>query len=254
MNNPGLNQRVLRAIRARAVAAVAILSSVAAACSGTAAPTHAVAVPTVAISSQSTTRSAAPTPTTAAFKSETSVQFKPTLTIAEVPSAWSVEDDTPGTFIFDTGSEMTAKDGSKSAVYVLNHAMITPAGCANPVDTHQNATQMTATLVSLPGLVSSTPKAITIAGRRGFLIEVHVDPTWAKPGCVGTEPGVALLHSLPPTSDPSFDDGIGIGTFTAIYLLNRPEGGVMTIQIDDQSGGQALASYESIVETMQLQP
>jgi hypothetical protein len=112
---------------------------------------------------------------------------------------------------------------------------------------------MTATLVGLPGLVSSKPKGITLAGRRGFVVEVHVAPTW-KQTCIGTTPGVQLLHSLPPTSDPTFDDGIGVGTFTAMYLLDRPEGGVMAIQIDDQSGGHDLAADRAVVETLRLAP
>jgi hypothetical protein len=137
-------------------------------------------------------------------------------------------------------------------VIVLNHGMVHQAGCGEPVDRHQDATQMTAALVALPGLVTSIPRPITLAGRRGFLVEVHVKPTW-KTACHGTHNGVELLHSLPPTSDPTFDDGIGIGTATALYLLDRPEGGVMTIQIDDQTGGRNLPAYEALVGTLQLQ-
>ena len=110
---------------------------------------------------------------------------------------------------------------------------------------------MTASLVARPGIVASKPKPVTLAGRRGFLTEIHVSPTW-KQACEGTNNGIELLHSLPPTSDPTFDDGIGVGTSTALYLLDRPEGGVMTIQIDDQSGGHDLAAYEALVETLQL--
>ncbi len=84
-------------------------------------------------------------------------------------------------------------------------------------------------------------------------MEVHVAPTW-KGSCVGTIPGVELLHGLPPTSDPTFDSGIGVGTSSAIYLLDRPEGGVMTIEIDDQSGGHDLAAYRAVAETMQFVP
>jgi len=232
---------------------MAVAAWLAAACSGTASPNQSVALSTDPVSSPSTAITAKPRPTLPPFKTIVSAEFKPTLTIAMVPSTWSLEDDSTGTFILDTGSEVTAADGSRSAVYVLNHGMIAPAGCANPVDKHENAQQMTARLVSLAGLVSTTPKAITIAGRAGYRVEVHVAANWTK-ACVGTFPGIELLHSLPPPDQTSFDDGIGIGTFTALYLLDRPEGGVMPIQIDDQSGGQQLAAYESLIETIQLQP
>jgi len=174
------------------------------------------------------------------------------VTFPKVPSAWSL-DDTAGTFILDTGGGVTAADGSASAVYVLNHGMIHPTGCVQPIDTHQNATQMIAALVALSGLVASKPQAITVGGRKGFVTEIHVVPTW-KEACVGTVPGVELLHGLPPTSDPPFDNGIGVGTSTAVYLLDRHDGGVMTIQIDDQTGGRELRGYRSVVEMLQLQP
>jgi hypothetical protein len=240
--------------------AITVASCLLVACAGTTAPTvgsqapqQSVAASTVAVASQSTTPSAAPTPTIAPFTSVTSVNFKPTLTLPKVSSTWSLHEDTPGTFILQTNSPIMAADGSPSAVYVLNHGMVHPAGCGNPADPRHDAKQMTATLVGLPGLIASRPKAITLAGRSGYVVEVHVAPTWKKT-CVGTTPGVQLLHSLPPTSDPSFDDGIGVGTLTAMYLLDRPEGGVMTIQVDDQTGGRDLAAYRSVVETLQLQP
>jgi hypothetical protein len=191
----------------------------------------------------------APGPTIAPFTSITSVQFMPTLTFPNVPSGWAIDEDTPGTFILQTNSPIKAADGSSSAVYVLTHGMVHPAGCRNPVDTHQDAKQMTATFIGLPGLIASVPKAITLLGRSGYVVEVHVATTWNET-CIGTTPGVQLLHSLPPTSDPTFDDGIGVGTSTAMYLLNRPEGGVMTIQVDDQTGGQDLAAYRSVVESV----
>jgi hypothetical protein len=236
------------------------VACLAVACGGTAVPTAGSQGPTAIVAASSgpspatsTTASAASRPTIAPFKSETSVEFKPTLTLRNVPSTWSLHEDTPGTFILETDTQVTAADGSPSAIYVLNHGMVDPPGCAEPVDRHEDAKQMTATLVALPGLIASKPKGITLAGRPGFLTEIHVNPTWTT-ACHGTGNGVELLHSLPPTSDPTFDDGIGIGTFTALYLLDRPEGGVMTIQVDDQSGGHDLAAYESVVETLQLQP
>lgn len=35
-------------------------------------------------------------------------------------------------------------------------------------------------------------------------------------------------------------------------LLDRPEGGVMTIEIDDQTGDHDLAAYRSVVESIQI--
>jgi hypothetical protein len=242
--------------RAQSTLALTVASCLVAACAGAASPSvssQAAVAPTVAVASPSPAKSAVPRPTRAPFEAVISGTFKPTLTLPMVPFTWSVHDDTLGTFILYTGSSLTAADGSPSAVYVLTHGMIYPAGCGNPVDSHQDSKQMLATLIGLPGLVSSKPKAITLAGRRGFVVEVHVAPTWKK-ACIGTTPGVQLLHSLPPTSDPSFDDGIGVGTLTAIYLLDRPEGGVMIIQIDDQSGGHDLAGDRAVVETMRLAP
>jgi hypothetical protein len=251
-------------VLASALLVVAACSGAAPAASPTASPASAPSLtPTASAASApsvtattpvpSTVASVAPSPSIAAFTSQTSTVFKLKLMIPKVPSTWSVEDDTPGTFIFDTGSPSTAPNGSTSAVYILNHGMIAPAGCDHPVDKHQNAQQMMAGLVALPGLVSTKPAAISIGGRHGFVTEVHVAPTWNKP-CQRTGNGVELLHSLPPTSDPPFDSGISIGTSTAMYLLDRPQGGVMTIQIDDQTGGKDLGSYRSVVETMQLQP
>jgi hypothetical protein len=241
--------------RALSTLAVTVASCVVAACAGGVVPSlgSQVVAPTIAEASPSPAYSAAPSPTIAPFMAVVSSAFKPTLTLPMVPSTWRVDDDTLGTFNLSTGSPLLATDGSPSAVYVLTHGMIHPAGCGDAVDIHQDAKRMLATLVGLPGLVSSQPRAITLAGRRGFVVEVHVAPTW-KEACVGTTPGVQLLHSLPPTSDPSFDDGIGVGTLTAIYLLDRPEGGVMIIQIDDQSGGHDLAADRAVVETMRLAP
>jgi hypothetical protein len=199
-----------------------------------------------------TASAAAASPSSAAPGIRLSSVFPPHASF-QVPSGWTLHEDTLGTFVLFAPSVQTSADGSRSAIYVLNHGMVHPAGCGTPVDPHQDAKQMTATLVGLAGLMASQPKAITLAGRSGYVVEVHVVPTW-KESCIGTTPGVALLHSLPPTSDPSFDDGIGVGTATAMYLLDRPDGGVMPIEIDDQSGGDDLATYRVVGETIQFGP
>jgi hypothetical protein len=245
-------------VRRRLLGTVVLLS-VLAACSGPSTVSTTTGEPTVGSSSAAsstspTTGIASSTilPPSASAGFTKSSQFRPPIAF-EVPPYWTVHEDTEGTFVLFAPSTKTAADGSPSAIYVLTHGMVTPAGCPNPIDTGERAADMVTTLRNLPGLVSTKPQAIAVAGLGGFVVELHVAPTWNK-ACVGTIPGVQLLHGLPPTEDPSFDSAIVLGGAAAVYLLDRPQGGVMAIEIDDQSGGNDLAGYRAVAETMRFAP
>src|SRR5690349_6313664 len=94
--------RSMRAQRVSAITALTMATYLAVACGATVTPTNSsqgVAASTDSVPGPSTPASFAPGPTIAPFKLEKSVEFKPTVTFPKVPSAWSLDDDTAGTFI-----------------------------------------------------------------------------------------------------------------------------------------------------------
>jgi hypothetical protein len=109
-----------------------------------------------------------------------------------VPGGWKMFEDEPGQF----GLALVANDGP--CVCVWRDVAVAMAGksCLQIPEpgVGRSAKEITAWLADREGLVTSKPKAVSVGGLSGYLIDIKMDPSW-KGTCPFSKgsPGVPLL-------------------------------------------------------------
>jgi len=119
----------------------------------------------------------------------TSEVFKTPLTYT-VPAGWKMFEDEPGQF----GLALVANDGP--CVCVWRDVAVAAKSCVEEPEpgVGRSAKAITTALAHRKGLVTSKPKAVTVGGLSGYLIDIKLNPTWkdtcsdrSVPTLVGTE-------------------------------------------------------------------
>jgi hypothetical protein len=116
----------------------------------------------------------------------TSEVFKTPLTYT-VPAGWKMFEDEPGQF----GLALVANDGP--CVCVWRDVAVAAKSCAESPEpgVGRSAKEITAALAAREGLVTSKPKAVTVGGLNGYLIDIKMDPTW-KGTCSFSSDGASV--------------------------------------------------------------
>jgi hypothetical protein len=136
----------------------------------------------------------------------TSEVFKTPLTYT-VPAGWKMFEDEPGQF----GLALVANDGP--CVCVWRDVAVAAKSCAERPEPGigRSAKEITAALADRKGLVTSQPKAVTVGGLSGYLIDIEMDPTWK--GTCPFSRGSATVMTL-----------VGTGLSTGVHWGTAAEG------------------------------
>ena len=102
-------------------------------------------------------------------------------------------------------------------------------------------------LHSRPGLVVKDAHAAALGGLKGYRLDLRLAKGWKQHGCTG-EPDVPLLVGVPPSD---FVNTILGRVAIRLYLLDR-NGGTLSVEVDDVSGGSRLASYQPVIDSLSV--
>jgi hypothetical protein len=186
-----------------------------------------------------------------------------------VPEGWKVKDDGPGIFLLHhlpgvpqgppaTDSFVLVLARPRLAADFKEGAQCGPAGDAPGVGA--GIDDLVAAIRARPGVVSTTPGAVTIAGYAGKVLDLALAPSWTG-GCLtpdGPVVGASLLHEAGPDTGPGF--GLGPDHPVRLILLDLTGGRTMAVAIFDiEPSRQAefeahLAQVMPIVESFELHP
>jgi hypothetical protein len=115
-----------------------------------------------------------------------------------VPDGWANDFDWPESFGLLPAAELSLAEGSRTRQIGLNTqptAMAQDKPCSDTVAPGVGRTvdALATWIRTVPGLVTTAPKAITIDGHPGRWLDVRIDPAWTKT-CPGeTTPAVTYL-------------------------------------------------------------
>jgi hypothetical protein len=114
-----------------------------------------------------------------------------------VPAGWKVFEDEPGQF----GLARMANDGPP--LLIMRDIDAAAPGCpphAQP-GVGRGAADLTQSVGSRKGVVTTKPVAVTVGGLNGYVMDVNLDPSWAK-SCpdITTGPSVMTIIGSPPLS------------------------------------------------------
>jgi hypothetical protein len=129
----------------------------------------------------------------------TSEVFKTPVTYT-VPEGWKMFEDEPGQF----GLALVLNDDP--CLCVWRDVAVAAKSCAESpeVGVGRSAKDITASLAAREGLVTSEPKAVTVGGLTGYLIDISMDPAW-KGVCQG-------MTSVPTLVGTGLSTGVLWGT------------------------------------------
>lgn len=125
----------------------------------------------------------------------TTTAFQPRLTYT-VPAGWRNEEDLPGNVLLvrDGDEENGLLGGNFVGVYQGVRAAAQNCLEEPEPGVGSSALELTDWMRSLPGIVTSEPKAVVVGGLAGYSIDVRIDPVWTTT-CPwsGDTPAVALV-------------------------------------------------------------
>jgi hypothetical protein len=152
----------------------------------------------------------------------------------QVPDGWANDSDWPDSFNLVPASEMPLSETSRTRHIGLNTqptAMAQDQPCSDTVAPGVSRTvdALTTWLRTVPGLVTTTPKAITIDGHPGKWLDVRLDPAWTR-NCAPDETRPVVAY---------FNPGIAVGNVERERLILLDLGGGDVIAIVVWTANQA---------------
>ena len=153
-----------------------------------------------------------------------------------VPDGWNVIEDQPASFVLQHPSDASPLQATnESFIFLLGQPRMaaevvkgTPCGPSSVAPGVGHGVDDIVTAIrAMDGVVSTTPRTVTIGGYDGQLLDLHLAPSWTG-GCQAPEghpEGIAILQSGSGTGPV-----LGVGT-------DRP----MRLILLDLTGGRTLA-------------
>jgi hypothetical protein len=125
-------------------------------------------------------------------------------------------------------------------IYFFAEPAIASSDCeeAEEPDVGRSVDGLVGWLESAPGLMVSEPLAVTVGGLDGVQLDLQLDPAW-KETCAFSEP----LPTVPLIIRRAEIGGYAVGMLPDVsmrwYVLDRGDGGVMIVDIDDGPSGMS---------------
>ncbi len=154
-----------------------------------------------------------------------------------VPAGWKVEDDRPATFALVQLPD--ASQGPPTTVWVIGllaqprmGADFGPGATCGPVSdapgVGRGVDDLVAAIRARSGVVSTTPAAVTIGGREGQMLDLHLASTWTG-GCFDS---TGLVDAMPILQAEGVF-GLGRDQPVRLILLDLTDGRTMAVGIVD---------------------
>jgi hypothetical protein len=182
--------------------------------------------------------------------------FQPGLTYT-MPEGWQNLSDLQGeVFFLAPGQSLEGVNaggsdyiGVYTSVRALNRRCRTEAEAASDQPGVARTPQaLAAEFQARRGLATTTPRAVSIGGLSGLVMDISMAADWTGTCFYLDEPAVQLMGGVAPSD---FEHGILRDLTMRLYLLRRGDS-TLAIEIDDYSNGANLDAYSRIVEAFEF--
>src|SRR5258706_2728590 len=158
-----------------------------------------------------------------------------------VPDGWSNQIDGPD------GYSLARQGAPEGEILLFSTAMADSQalGCPGTIEPGigHTAAALATWLTTLPGVVATTPEAVSVGGLSGFSVDLSIRPSWTQT-CPysGGKPDVAMFTHA--DSVNKFDWGLTAGGAMRLFLLDLPDGRTTLIDVEaqDRAAWDALIS------------
>ena len=180
--------------------------------------------------------------------------FKPRLTYTVTTPDWTNATDNVGTFgLIPPGGDFNAVDiGKSDYINVFPHIAGAKEGCADGKGQARTPEEFLAWVRHEPGFAPIAPKAVTIGGLSGFVVDLRMAKTWKRtcPWSQGT-PAQQAITGLDPSPTGMNHSMLPQPMVMRLYLL-RYHGGILGVEIDAVKGDGKLPRYSSVVRSFRF--
>ena len=187
-----------------------------------------------------------------------------------VPAGWKVKEDLMGSFVLHYLPDASTAPVPAGDVHL--HPGAAPGGRrlrgrgdlrslrGGSRGRAEGSTTIVAALAARPGVVATTPAAVTIGGYEGTVVDLRVAPGWTR-GCVDqgtTVVGVPIIRGPGSELGPSI--GLAPGAPVRLILVDVADGRTMAIAIacgpssGTSSFDEQVAAAMPVIESMELHP
>jgi hypothetical protein len=171
-----------------------------------------------------------------------------------VPAGWTNMEDTPGNFLLlPPGGDLPGVNaGTSDYIGVYASVAASAPACGHiQRDVPRTAERISAYIAHSPGIDSTDPKPVSLGGLKGIVLDLTLEKTW-KFKCPGdADAGVTFITGSPPSD---LEHAVIPGLAVRLYLLNRPGGDTLAVEIDDLTSRKHLSTYEPVVQTLKFKP
>jgi|SRR3954454_7786835 hypothetical protein len=172
-----------------------------------------------------------------------------------VPDGWSNTVDGPDGYML---TKQAAPDSGGIFAFSTAIADSQAAGCPGTVEpgVGTSAKALANWLTTLPGLVTTTPRSVTVGGLSGRTIDVRLSPSW-KRTCPYSEGKAYVPMFTNGNLTDNFDWGLTAGGRMRLFLLNLPDGRTMLVDVEapDASTFDALVpDAMPVIQSFQFHP
>jgi hypothetical protein len=179
--------------------------------------------------------------------------FEPGLTYT-MPGGWQNLSDIAGEVVFIPPGE-SPEDAEADSIVVFTSVGAENRKCSTEKEAvsdepgvARTPEAMAAEFQARPGLVTTTPRAVTVGGLSGLVIDISMAPDWTGTCFYSGEPAVQLMGGVAPSV---FDHAVISGLVLRLYLLERGNS-TLAIEIGDFTDEANLDEYTEIVEQFEF--
>jgi hypothetical protein len=179
-----------------------------------------------------------------------------------VPDGWKIKEDQPASFMLHHLPEsLQGQPSIDSFILLLARPAIAAdfnkgAACGGPVSDAPGVggglDDLVAAIRARPGVVSTTPAAVTIGGYQGETLDLELATSWTG-GCLtpdGPVVGMPLVHEAGSETGP----GVGLGPDhpLRLILLDLTDGRTMAVAIFEIEPSQSSVFEAHVAEVMPI--
>lgn len=171
-----------------------------------------------------------------------------------VPDGWGNYEDLLGNFLLvPPGGTLAGVDaGTSDYIGVYDGVAPASADCAQHPEPSVAKTPaaMAEWFAGHPGLVATDPRAVTVGGLEGSVIDLEIADGYTETPCPGLDLAVVPLII---GDGPASLHHVVVGSLTIrLFLLTAPGGETIAVEVDDLPDGETLDALTEVVESMQF--
>jgi hypothetical protein len=170
--------------------------------------------------------------------------FQPAITYT-VPAGWTNGLDLPSNVLLSRATDPVEDFYGGNGIEVMGDVAAAAQNCDETAEpgVGRTADQLARWVAGLPGVQAGSPRPAAVGGLSGFVVDLRLVDTWTKTCPFADEPVVPLMVVGDPAQFHPTRTFIAKGMSLRLYLLDRPDGGNLLINVVDIPDGIGFQDY-----------